>query len=94
MTNITFSVDDDLHQKMKNHPEIKWSEIFRNSIRNYLKNFETPKRISGKSLFQQIHLQTKELPIEEELNLRKQQVALEKKRIKSIIEEEMKALED
>jgi hypothetical protein len=94
MTNITFSVDNDLHQKMKNHPEIKWSEIFRNSIRNYLKNLETPKRISGKALFQRIHLQTEELPIEEELKLRRQQVALEKKRIKSIIKEETKTLDE
>jgi len=25
MTNITFSVDDDIHKKMKEHPEIKWT---------------------------------------------------------------------
>jgi len=40
MTNITFSVDDDLHKKMKEHPEIKWTEIFRQSIVNYLKKVE------------------------------------------------------
>ena len=40
MTNITFSVDDDLHKKMKNHPEIKWTEILRQSIINYLKKVE------------------------------------------------------
>ncbi|KKM60401.1 hypothetical protein LCGC14_1542160, partial [marine sediment metagenome] len=36
MTNITFSVDDNLHKKMKEHPEIKWTEILRQSIANYL----------------------------------------------------------
>jgi hypothetical protein len=40
MTNITFSIDDDIHKKMKEHPEIKWTEILRQSIINYLKNVE------------------------------------------------------
>ncbi|KKK44291.1 MAG: hypothetical protein Lokiarch_19670 [Candidatus Lokiarchaeum sp. GC14_75] len=40
MTNITFSVDDELHKKMKEHPEIKWTEILRQSIANYLKKVE------------------------------------------------------
>ncbi len=40
MTNITFSVDADLHKKMKDHPEIKWTEILRQSIINYLKKVE------------------------------------------------------
>jgi len=40
MTNITFSVDDDLHKKMKAHPEIKWTEILRQSLVNYLKKLE------------------------------------------------------
>ncbi len=38
MTNITFSIDDDIHKKMKEHPEIKWTEILRQSIIKYLKN--------------------------------------------------------
>ncbi len=36
MTNITFSIDDEIHEKMKNHPEIKWTEILRQSIIDYL----------------------------------------------------------
>lgn len=40
MTNITFSVDNELHKKMKEHPEIKWTEILRQSITNYLKKVE------------------------------------------------------
>ena len=40
MTNITFSVDDVLHKKMKDHPEIKWTEILRQAIVNYLKKVE------------------------------------------------------
>ena len=40
MTNITFSVDDDLHKKMKEHPEIKWDIIFRQSIIEYLEKVD------------------------------------------------------
>ncbi len=40
MTNVTFSIDDDIHKKMKEHPEIKWTEILRNSIIEYLKKVE------------------------------------------------------
>lgn len=40
MTNITFSVDDDIHKKMKEYPEIKWTEVLRQSIVSYLKKIE------------------------------------------------------
>lgn len=40
MTNITFSISKDLHQKIRSHPEIKWSEIVRRSIREYLLKIE------------------------------------------------------
>lgn len=40
MTNITFSVDDDIHKKMREYPEIKWTEVLRQSIAVYLKKLE------------------------------------------------------
>ena len=40
MTNITFSVDDDIHKKMKEYPEVKWTEVLRQSIVSYLKKVE------------------------------------------------------
>ena len=40
MTNITFGIDDEIHKKMKDHPEINWTEILRNSIIEYLKKIE------------------------------------------------------
>lgn len=40
MTNVTFSVDEELHKKMKEHPEIKWTEVLRQSIREYLEKVE------------------------------------------------------
>ncbi len=48
MANITFSVDDNLHRKMKEHPEIKWTEILRRAIIDYLKKIEEIDIISMK----------------------------------------------
>ena len=76
---------------MKKHPEIKWTEIFRESIRNYLQKLEKPRKISGKELFKQIHLKSQKFPLDQELEFREKQKTIEKKRIHKIIEEENKA---
>jgi len=36
MSNITVSIPDDIRKRMKKYPEIKWSEIVRRSILEYL----------------------------------------------------------
>jgi len=40
MPNITLSVPPDLYRKMKKHPEIKWSEVARKAIAEYLAKIE------------------------------------------------------
>lgn len=50
MTNITFSVGEKLHKRMKSYPEIKWSEILRRAIRDYLRKIEEPNQRSVKEL--------------------------------------------
>ena len=40
MPNITLSVPPDLYRKMKEHPEIKWSEVARRAIVEYLAKIE------------------------------------------------------
>ncbi|MBI4162778.1 MAG: hypothetical protein HY513_03775 [Candidatus Aenigmarchaeota archaeon] len=32
MAHITLSIPDEIYREMKNHPEIKWSEVARDSI--------------------------------------------------------------
>ncbi|MHA1356728.1 MAG: hypothetical protein ACTSRC_01300 [Candidatus Helarchaeota archaeon] len=54
MTNITFSVDIELHKKMKAHPEIKWSEILRRAIIEFLRKIEEPDQISVEKLREQL----------------------------------------
>ena len=36
MVNITISIPDELRKKMKRHSEIKWSEVVRKSLANYV----------------------------------------------------------
>jgi len=36
MTNITLSIPDDIRERMRKHPEIKWSEVVRRAILEYL----------------------------------------------------------
>lgn len=58
MTNITFNIDKELHKKMKLHPEIKWTEILRRAILEYLKKIEEPNKISIKELRDQLDNET------------------------------------
>jgi hypothetical protein len=36
MANITLSIPDDVRERMRKYPEIKWSEVVRNAILEYL----------------------------------------------------------
>ncbi|WP_010478591.1 hypothetical protein [Thermococcus zilligii] len=40
MPNITLSVPPELYKKMKEHPEIRWSEVARRAIVEYLAKVE------------------------------------------------------
>ncbi len=49
MANITLSVPDDLHQKMKRHSEIKWSEVARRAIEKKVHDLELLNELTSKS---------------------------------------------
>lgn len=40
MPTITVSVDDDLKERMEDHPEINWSEVTRQAIREKIDHLE------------------------------------------------------
>ena len=40
MTNITLSLPDEVHTKMKMHKEIRWSEVVRKAITEYIGKLE------------------------------------------------------
>jgi len=90
MTNITFSVDNDLHKKMKEHPEIKWTEILRQSIINYLKKVEEIDVISVKDfrkrLDPELLKKIKELDDQEEILFYKKAKKMEQERLNHLQE--------
>ena len=90
MTNITFSVDDNLHKKMKEHPEIKWTEIFRQSIANYLKKVEEIDVLSVKDfkkrLDPEILMKIDELNDQDEIMFYEYGKKLEEERLKQLQE--------
>ena len=49
MVNMTLAVPDDLHQIMKQHSEIKWSEVARKAIRDQARKLEMMDKILAKS---------------------------------------------
>ena len=59
MANITFHVDEDLHARMRRHPEIKWSEILRRSITDYLSKLKPSTTMTSKELWAKLPEETK-----------------------------------
>lgn len=51
MVNITLSIPEELHKKMKNFSEIKWSEIARKALEQRVNDLEVMEKIVSKSKF-------------------------------------------
>jgi len=49
MANLTLSIPDDLYEEMKRHPEIRWSEVARQSLRTKLHDLRRLDELLGKS---------------------------------------------
>jgi len=49
MPNITLSIPDELHKVVKQHPEIKWSEVARQAMLEYAQKIKMMDEITGKS---------------------------------------------
>jgi len=49
VVNVTFAVPEELHKIMRQHPEIKWSEIARKAMWEYARKLELMERITSES---------------------------------------------
>lgn len=49
MTNMTLAIEDDLHDRMKQHSEIRWSEVVRKSIWQKVELLDAMDKIASKS---------------------------------------------
>ena len=60
MVNITLNVPKMLHERMTQHPEIKWTEVVRQSIAKFLDDLDEIDEISSEQLRKKL-----EIPVEE-----------------------------
>jgi len=51
VVNVTFAVPEELHEIMRRHPEIKWSEIARKAMWEYAQKLELMEKIVSDSRF-------------------------------------------
>lgn len=49
MPNVTLAIPEDLHEKMKAHSEIRWSEVVRKSISEKIEDLEMIDKLTKKS---------------------------------------------
>jgi len=54
LPNVTISVPADVYEKMKKHPEIRWSVIITKFLREYLKKLEMKHEISSHELLEEL----------------------------------------
>ena len=49
MPNLTLSIPEELHEKMKRHSEIRWSEVVRKTISEKIGDLELMDKLTSKS---------------------------------------------
>jgi predicted CopG family antitoxin len=49
MANMTLSIPDELHKKMKKMSDIRWSEVARRAIEERINDLETMNKLASKS---------------------------------------------
>ena len=53
MTNVTLALPEDLHEKMKQFSEIRWSEVVRKTIAQKIEELEMMDKLTKKSKLSQ-----------------------------------------
>ncbi|PLW80679.1 hypothetical protein C0585_01410 [Candidatus Woesearchaeota archaeon] len=51
MTNITLAIPEELHNRMKKHSEIRWSEVIRKTLSEKIDALEMMDKLTSKSEF-------------------------------------------
>ncbi len=49
MPNVTLSISEELHLKMKTHSEIRWSEVVRKTISDKIETLDLMDKLTSKS---------------------------------------------
>jgi hypothetical protein len=65
MPNYTFNIPIELLEQMKQHPEIKWSEILRQKIKTYLEKLDEKDEIKSTELLARLKIDLSEISEED-----------------------------
>ena len=49
MANLTLAIPEELHEKMRKHSEIRWSEVVRRTISDKIEDLELMDKLTSKS---------------------------------------------
>ncbi|MFB3889017.1 MAG: hypothetical protein ACE14S_05960 [Candidatus Bathyarchaeia archaeon] len=88
MANITISIPKELRERMKRHSEVKWSEVVRNALTNYVERLETAEgeSISAKELATRLKrrgVDVSDIPLEKAIEHYEEGRKLERERLSS-----------
>ncbi len=64
MANYTIHIPEELYNRMKKHPEIKWSEILRQGIKEYLDILEFKYEMKSSELLSKLKVDLSKIPDE------------------------------
>ena len=53
MPNITLAISEDLHARMRQHSEIRWSEVVRKTITQKIEDLDVMDKLTAKSKLRQ-----------------------------------------
>ena len=55
MPNITLAISEDLHARMRQHSEIRWSEVVRKTITQKIEDLDVMDKLTAKNKLQNLH---------------------------------------
>lgn len=84
MANVTYRLPKELHEKIKEHPEIRWGEIVRQAFKKKIEEMSHQTRISLKDLENKIRIDYKPFSEEEEIELTLKSMELSRLRTKKL----------
>ena len=84
MANVTYRLPEELHKKIKQHPEIRWGEIVRQAFAKKIEEISQPSRVSLKDLEEKIKIEYKPFTEEKEIDLTLKSMELSRIRTKNL----------
>ena len=84
MANVTYRLPKELHEKIKDHPEIRWGEIVRQAFTKKIEEMSHQSRLSLKDLEKKVNIEYTPISEEKEIELTVKSMELSRQRTKKL----------